>query len=67
MPYHLIINDPHTQNQLITLATLWYEESHNEKPKDFILDPIDEIVIINGTFTECYTFDQLFKGKPTLI
>ena len=43
------------------LAALWYEESHDEKPTQAAVSMKDETIVVNGTFTECYSFEQLLS------
>jgi len=48
--------------KMIYLSCLFYQESHNEKPTDAIANISEQTIVVNGTFTECYGFDQLIEG-----
>lgn len=62
MGYFLKLH-PEEINALSHLASLWYQESHMDIPHEAVIDEAEMTVIVNGQFTECYTFDQLYNSS----
>lgn len=44
--------------KLMELAGLTYQEIHGEEDVDVVLDPEEETIIVNGKYSECFTFSQ---------
>lgn len=61
---YTILYHPTTQalEKMLHLSCLFYEEAHNEKPTDAVADMTEQTIVVNGNFTECYSFRQLIGG-----